>query len=81
MPETSTNRFTVHRSACAELERVLRSPGGPYTARQLALRLGCSKPTVYARLDALGRSGAKISVTEWRDPKKPGPVSCAYRIS
>lgn len=51
----------------------------PLTARQIAKRTRCSKPTVYARLDALKARGEQVVPAAVRDGKS-GPLSSAYRI-
>lgn len=51
----------------------------PLTARQIAKRTHCSKPTVYARLGALKERGDAVVSDLARDGKS-GPKAQAYRI-
>lgn len=49
------------------------------TARQLAEALGCSKPTVYARIRRLRANG--FDIQEFTNgAKKPGPVPAYFAI-
>lgn len=61
-----------------KLEAVLRE-GRPLTALQIARRLRCSKPTVYARLAALQERGSKLKLSETRAGKR-GPKATAFSL-
>jgi biotin operon repressor len=50
----------------------------PHTARELASKLKCSKPTVYARLAALEASGTPIARLKVRDGTR-GPLAAAFK--
>lgn len=51
----------------------------PSTARRLATVLGCSKPTVYKRLDDLRDRGVKLLSRRTREGEA-GPLARAYYV-
>lgn len=52
---------------------------GPLTARQIADRLGCSKPTAYTWIQALVERGDSVySIAAKGD--RPGPRAKAYGV-
>lgn len=70
-------RQTKFEAALDQLAERLRAK--PCTARQLAQALECSKPTVYARLEALEVRGVRIDRKLARDGTR-GPLAVEFRI-
>jgi uncharacterized membrane protein len=62
----------------AKLVKLLRKRGG--TAMTLKDKMGCSKPTIYARLARLGKHGYKFKTEDVREGSK-GPLSTHYRLA
>lgn len=61
----------------ALVRALMKGKGG--TALQLKERLGCSKPTVYARLSALRENGYRFKEERVRDGAK-GPLAVRYSL-
>ncbi len=64
--------------ALEQLEAILKER--PHTALAVSQRLGCLKPTAYARIAALARRGKQLTVEKVREGKH-GPLSDAYSIA
>lgn len=70
----------AHDEALARVLAVLRDEG-PSTARDIAAATDCSKPTAYARIEALeSRGDVKIYRTVKRQGKS-GPQSIAFSLT
>lgn len=61
----------------ARLAEVLK--GGTFTAKQLAKKLGCAKPTVYERISALEKRGHSI-FTITVSGKQRGPAAREFGL-
>jgi biotin operon repressor len=69
--------MTKYEQTLDALALLLRTE--PLTAKQIAERLGCCRPAVYQRLQALRDRGHRITGERVAD-RKTGPRALAYRL-
>lgn len=74
----AATRFDVYEDELQKLRGVLSSR--PQSAKRLAAKLGCSKPTVYARIRTLQERGVAISTVEFREGIT-GPKTTGYLLT
>lgn len=70
--------MSAHERALDRLAGLLRRK--PLTALQISRVTRCSKPTAYARLEALRERGEPIVETRRRRRGKTGPAAVTYQL-
>lgn len=76
--DADANRWERYEDDLVVLQHTLKTEG-PLSARQLAERLECSKPTIYARLAALRERGVALKTKRVRDGAS-GPKALGYLL-
>lgn len=76
MATKPNKRDQAYEEGLEALLKVLRRQSSGLSARELADRLKCSKPTVYARLEELASRGFTFETTEKRAGER-GPKAVA----
>jgi biotin operon repressor len=73
----SANRFDRYEASLQRLQKLLGK--SPQSAKALAIRMSCSKPTIYARLRELRVRGIRIETVEFREGAT-GPKAVGYLV-